>query len=181
MGEPSTDYSLRTASGASAHRSLSLASSRARDCNPQLCEEEASQPFDLSTGPLVRVRLLRLAKLPEEEHVLLLSMHHIISDGWSIGLLIRELATLYEAYAAGTERAEGAEPPIWRLCSLAAEVAAGGEVLDRQLAYWREDNSAMRRPSWSYRWISSAPQRQAFRARRSVATCRKKSAKSWRR
>src|SRR5829696_8711773 len=104
----------------------------------QLCEEEASQPFDLSTGPLVRVRLLRLAKLPEEEHVLLLSMHHIISDGWSIGLLIRELATLYEAYAAGTESAlkelslQYGDYARWQRESLQ------GEVLDRQLAYWRE-------------------------------------------
>jgi amino acid adenylation domain-containing protein len=104
----------------------------------QLCEEEASQPFDLSTGPLVRVRLLRLAKLPEEEHVLLLSMHHIISDGWSIGLLIRELATLYEAYAAGTESAlkelslQYGDYALWQREWLQ------GEVLEQQLAYWRE-------------------------------------------
>src|SRR6185503_10730683 len=104
----------------------------------QLCEEEASQPFDLSTGPLVRARLLRLSKLPGEEHVLLLSMHHIISDGWSIGLLIRELATLYEAYAAG------AKSPLKELSLQYGDYAVWqrewlqGEVLDQQLAYWRE-------------------------------------------
>src|SRR5689334_23824378 len=54
----------------------------------QLCEEEAQRPFDLQTGPLIRARLLRLSG---KEHVLLLSMHHIVSDGWSIGVLVREL------------------------------------------------------------------------------------------
>jgi amino acid adenylation domain-containing protein len=104
----------------------------------QLCEEEASQPFDLSTGPLVRARLLRLSKLPGEEHVLLLSMHHIISDGWSIGLLIRELATLYEAYAAGAKsplkdlNIQYGDYAIWQRERLQ------GEVLGQQLAYWRE-------------------------------------------
>jgi amino acid adenylation domain-containing protein len=104
----------------------------------QLCEAEASQPFDLSTGPLVRARLLRLAKLPGEEHVLLLSIHHIVSDGWSIGLLIRELATLYEAYAAGAESAlkdlslQYGDYAVWQ-----REWLRGG-VLDQQLAYWRE-------------------------------------------
>src|SRR5215208_3859265 len=103
----------------------------------QLCEEEASQPFDLSTGPLVRARLLRLSKLPGEEHVLLLSMHHIISDGWSIGLLIRELATLYEAYAAGTKS------PLKELSLQYGDYAVWqrewlqGEVLEQQLDYWR--------------------------------------------
>ncbi len=104
----------------------------------QLCEKEASQPFDLSTGPLVRARLLRLSKLPREEHVLLLSIHHIISDGWSIGLLIRELATLYEAYAAGEKSAlkelslQYGDYAVWQREWLR------GEVLDQQLAYWRE-------------------------------------------
>src|SRR5829696_8022234 len=104
----------------------------------QLCEEEASQPFDLSTGPLLHARLLRLSKLPGEEHVLLLSMHHIISDGRSIGLLIRELATLYEAYA------RGAKSPLKELSLQYGDYAVWqrewlqGEVLEQQLAYWRE-------------------------------------------
>src|SRR5215217_5778565 len=104
----------------------------------QLCEEEASQPFDLSTGPLVRARLLRLSKLPGEEHILLLSMHHIISDGWSISLLIRELATLYEAYAVG------AKSPLKELSLQYGDYAVWqrewlqGEVLQQQLAYWRK-------------------------------------------
>ena len=59
---------------------------------------EAEQAFDLSEGPLVRAKLLRL---DEEDHILLLIMHHIISDGWSMGVLVRELGTLYEAYTRG--------------------------------------------------------------------------------
>ena len=72
-----------------------------RDAEAQrLAREEALRPFDLSTGPLVRARLLRLAR----KHVLLLSMHHIICDGWSMGVLVREVAALYEAYVAGGSR-----------------------------------------------------------------------------
>ena len=88
----------------------------------RLAREEALRPFDLSTGPLMRARLLRLST---EEHVLLLSMHHIVSDGWSMGVLIREVAALYEAYAVGAESPlQGAEPSVWRLCGVAARVAA---------------------------------------------------------
>src|SRR6185369_13671715 len=65
-----------------------------------LIREEVQRPFNLSTGPLIRARLLRLSP---EDHVLLLSMHHIVSDGWSMGVLVREVATLYETYAIGDE------------------------------------------------------------------------------
>src|ERR1700693_1496243 len=64
----------------------------------QLASAEAQTPFDLKTGPLVRAQLLRLAAA---EHILLLTLHHIIFDGWSRRILVRELATLYEAYCAG--------------------------------------------------------------------------------
>src|SRR5438034_1323017 len=66
----------------------------------RLAIEEANIPFDLGQGPLLRGKLLRLG---EEEHVLLLIVHHIVSDGWSVGVLVRELGVLYEAYAAGKE------------------------------------------------------------------------------
>ena len=58
--------------------------------------EEASTPIDLEHGPMIRGRLLRLA---EHDHVLLVTMHHIVSDGWSMGILANELDTLYRAYA----------------------------------------------------------------------------------
>ncbi|MFD5186418.1 amino acid adenylation domain-containing protein, partial [Streptomyces sp. NPDC058372] len=61
---------------------------------------EAARPFDLRTGPLLRVLLLRRA---EHEHVLVLAMHHIVTDGWSMGVVTRELAALYEAAVAGRE------------------------------------------------------------------------------
>src|SRR6476660_7782063 len=64
----------------------------------RMADEEAQQPFDLMRGPLFRFRLLRLA---EDKHILLLNMHHIISDGWSLTVLGRELGTLYDAYHAG--------------------------------------------------------------------------------
>src|SRR5439155_19740313 len=64
----------------------------------RLVQEEARWPFDLAQAPLVRATLLRLAP---DEHVLLLSLHHIISDGWSMRVLLRDLAALYTALATG--------------------------------------------------------------------------------
>ncbi|HEU0300322.1 MAG TPA: amino acid adenylation domain-containing protein, partial [Longimicrobium sp.] len=63
-----------------------------------LVAEEAGAPFDLERGPLIRGRLIRLAA---DDHVLLLTMHHIVSDGWSTGVLVRELSVLYAAFRAG--------------------------------------------------------------------------------
>ncbi|PPT53539.1 condensation domain-containing protein, partial [Xanthomonas arboricola] len=60
--------------------------------------EAATAPFDLAAGPLVRGRLLRL---DAHTHVLLLTQHHIISDGWSVGVLVGELGVLYRAFAEG--------------------------------------------------------------------------------
>jgi acyl carrier protein len=64
----------------------------------RLSRSEAEKPFDLAVGPLFRARLLRLES---QEHVLLFTMHHIISDGWSLGVLINEVAALYESFAHG--------------------------------------------------------------------------------
>src|SRR5215213_5086773 len=98
-------------------------------------EKEANQPFDLRAGSLFRASVLRV---DAEEHVLVLSTHHIISDGWSAGVLFRELGTLYAAYAAGEES------PLQELPIQYADYAVWqrgwlqGEVLDQQLVYWRE-------------------------------------------
>jgi hypothetical protein len=101
----------------------------------RLTREEAQRPFDLSSGPLLRVMLL---KLSSEEHLLLFTMHHIISDGWSTGVLIREVTALYEAFSRG-------EPsPLEELMIQYADYAVWqrewlrGEVLEQQLSYWRE-------------------------------------------
>ncbi|MDX8001247.1 hypothetical protein FE394_19220, partial [Xenorhabdus sp. Reich] len=64
----------------------------------ELTEYEVCAPFDLTQGPLIRGQLLQLA---DEDHVLLFTQHHIISDGWSIGIMVRELAALYQAALAG--------------------------------------------------------------------------------
>ncbi len=95
-------------------------------------QEAAGEPFDLLSGPLLRVRLLRVR---EQEHVLLVTMHHIISDGWSLRVLIEEFGRLY---AQGPEGAGLAPLPIqyadyalWQ-----REWLAGGEG-ERQLGYWR--------------------------------------------
>jgi hypothetical protein len=60
--------------------------------------EEARRPFDLERGPLIRARVIRLADF---DHLFLLNLHHIVSDGWSMGILWRELTTLYAAFAVG--------------------------------------------------------------------------------
>ncbi|HEX6747472.1 MAG TPA: amino acid adenylation domain-containing protein [Longimicrobium sp.] len=98
-------------------------------------EAEARTPFDLAAGPLIRWQLLRLG---EEEHELLLNMHHIISDGWSMGVLFRELGALYAAAL------EGRGDPLPPLAIQYPDYAAwqrermSGEALERELAWWRE-------------------------------------------
>jgi amino acid adenylation domain-containing protein len=100
----------------------------------ELVAEGTARPFDLAEGPLFRVSLLRL---DAEEHVLLLSQHHIVSDGWSMGVLYRELSALYDAYR------QGGESPLPALAVQYADYAVWqreqveGAVLERQLAYWR--------------------------------------------
>ncbi|UUZ50674.1 condensation domain-containing protein [Massilia sp. B-10] len=89
----------------------------------RLSNEEAAAPFDLAQGPLIRGQLLRLS---DAEHILLVTQHHIISDGWSIGLLVDEVRTLYTAFQSGARRSAGATgAAICRLCGLAARLAAG--------------------------------------------------------
>jgi amino acid adenylation domain-containing protein len=100
----------------------------------KLAREEARHPFDISTGPLLRVRLLRVAA---ERHVLLMTMHHIVSDGWSIGLLFRELGTIYEAFAAGKPSPLPPLPIQYADFAVWQREALQGAVLDRQLSYWK--------------------------------------------
>ena len=114
----------------------------------KLAIEEARRPFKLATDQLLRVKLLQL---DDDEYVLLLNLHHIVADGWSIGVLIRELGTLYTLYQdlsipplkrGGQTLVEGGilpELPIqyadfaeWQRQWLQ------GEVLETQLAYWRQ-------------------------------------------
>jgi acyl transferase domain-containing protein/acyl carrier protein len=101
----------------------------------RLTQEEAQQPFDLATGPLLRVKLLQLAP---QEHVLLLTMHHIISDGWSIGVLVQELSSLYQAFTTDTEANLPALPIQYADFAHWQRQHLQGEVLDAHLSYWKE-------------------------------------------
>jgi amino acid adenylation domain-containing protein len=99
----------------------------------QLASDESQRPFNLTRGPLVRFTLLRIG---DEDYSLLLTMHHIISDGWSTGLFWTELSNIWEAFANG-------EPsPLPELAIQYADFAIWqrnwlqGEVLEKQLAYW---------------------------------------------
>ncbi|MCF2135363.1 amino acid adenylation domain-containing protein [Mycetohabitans endofungorum] len=100
----------------------------------RLSVEEAHAPFDLAHGPLLRARGIQLA---DEEHVMLLTQHHIVSDGWSIGVMVRELSTLYAASAAGQT------DPLPPLAIQYPDYAAwqrqwlSGERLQGQSDYWR--------------------------------------------
>ena len=97
--------------------------------------EEARRPFDLTAGPLFRAALLRLGA---GEHVLLLSMHHIVSDGWSMEVLYRELSALYVAYGAGRTSPLAELPVQYADYAVWQREQLEGEILDRQLSYWRE-------------------------------------------
>jgi amino acid adenylation domain-containing protein len=96
---------------------------------------ELEAPFDLERDPLVRARLLRLG---DEEHVMAATLHHVISDGWSMGVFIRELTQLYEAFVEGRLSPLPDLPLQYGDFAVWQRGRLGGEVLDRQLGYWRE-------------------------------------------
>ncbi|MDO3549540.1 non-ribosomal peptide synthetase, partial [Ralstonia pseudosolanacearum] len=100
-----------------------------------LAEAGARAPFDLEQGPLIRGRLV---KLGEQEHVLLITMHHIVSDGWSQGVLARELGTLYEAYRSGGEDPLPALPIQYADYAVWQRRWLDGAELQRQGAYWEQ-------------------------------------------
>lgn len=100
----------------------------------QYTEEEAANPFDLARGPLFRLTVLHL---DEQEHLLVLVMHHSISDGWSIGVFFQELRALYTAFAAGQPSPLAELPAQYADFAAWQQERARGEVLETQLAYWR--------------------------------------------
>ncbi|HEX3682182.1 MAG TPA: amino acid adenylation domain-containing protein [Bryobacteraceae bacterium] len=105
-------------------------------------ENECRQPFDLASGPLFRTRLYRTG---QAEHILLILLHHIISDGWSSGLLLSEVTALYSHFVALSEGSRASPPtPLAALPVQYADFALWqrnwmqGETLDRALAWWRD-------------------------------------------
>jgi hypothetical protein len=112
-----------------------LPAAEREDQAQRIMSEEAGTRFDLKRGQLLRVRVL---KLGEGENLLLYTMHHIVSDGWSMGILSREVRALYQAYSRGEES------PLEELPIQYADFAVWqrgwlkGETLERGLEYWRK-------------------------------------------
>jgi amino acid adenylation domain-containing protein/non-ribosomal peptide synthase protein (TIGR01720 family) len=101
----------------------------------RLVDEEARRPFDLAKGPLLRCGVLRLGAT---DHLFLVTMHHIVSDGWSMGVFARELGELYAAFVVGRPcplrelPVQYSDYAVWQRKRLV------GELLEQQLQYWRE-------------------------------------------
>jgi len=100
----------------------------------RLAAEEAGVGFDLEAGPLIRGRLIRLSN---EEHVLLITMHHIVSDGWSMGIFVRELSKMYDGFVRGKPtdlpklEVQYADYAVWQRQWME------GEILQRQADFWK--------------------------------------------
>jgi Condensation domain len=102
----------------------------------QLANQEAKQPFDLGQAPLLRVRLLKLA---EQDFLLLVTFHHIISDGWSINVFFQELAALYNAFAQGQPSPLPPPPPLQYIdFAIWQQEYIKRNELSEQLAYWKQ-------------------------------------------
>src|SRR3954453_13162404 len=131
----------------------------ARSAAGPLARELAGRPFDLARGPLLRCSLLRLGA---EEHHLIVALHHIAADGWSLEILARELSELYPAFAQGLPSpppplpVQYADFAVWQRRWLA------GEVLDGELAWWRERLAGLA-PALELPAGRPRPARQSFR------------------
>ncbi len=101
----------------------------------RLANNEARTPFDLKTGPLFRATLI---KLDEKEFVMLVTMHHIISDGWSIGVFMREISIIYQAFSQDKDCPLPDLPIQYADFSTWQRDWLSGEVLEKQLNYWKE-------------------------------------------
>lgn len=127
---------------------------------------ETGKPFDLKQGPLFRAVLLRLGP---EHHILLCVMHHIISDGWSAGLLVRELIANYGEFSKRPDYRPGPLPLQYGDYAIWQRQLLTGDVLERQLAYWKSKltgsppvlnlaSDRVRPPVWSPQgWSQAIP------------------------
>ena len=114
---------------------LSVLPEREREARAlRLATEEAQRPFDLARGPLVRATVLRLNR---EEYIFLLTMHHIVSDGWSMGIFWKELSTLFSAFAAGKPSPLPELPVQYADFAVWQREWLQGEVLETQWRYWK--------------------------------------------
>ena len=101
----------------------------------RLAFNDAQRGFDLEHGPLIRATLLRLSN---NDHTLVLTMHHIVSDGWSLGLLFSELTTLYQAFASGQPSPLPELPCQYADYSEWQREYLQGETVERLLSYWKQ-------------------------------------------
>ncbi len=101
----------------------------------QRLAEESARPFPLDTGPVVRVHLFQRA---DDEHVLLVAMHHIVSDGWSFGVMMREFSALYASEVRGETLALPALPIQYTDYAAWQRSWLDGQAREQQLAYWRK-------------------------------------------
>jgi non-ribosomal peptide synthetase component F len=129
----------------------------------RLVEADAERPFDLARGPLLQTALLRLN---EADHLMLFTMHHIVSDGWSMGVLVREVSALYSAFCAGRPSPLPELPVQYADFAVWQRQYLQGEVLEAQLDYWKQrlggrnlpfldlPTDRPRRPAQTYRgWV----------------------------
>ncbi|MDT4794631.1 Linear gramicidin synthase subunit B [compost metagenome] len=117
-----------------AHEDLTLLPAAAREARArQSAEEQAQKPFDLEQGPLLRLKLVKLA---DDEHLLLVTLHHIVSDGWSMNVLIDEFSRLYRAFGAGEAPQLAPLPIQYRDYALWQRQWLEAGEQERQLDYW---------------------------------------------
>jgi amino acid adenylation domain-containing protein len=134
QGEPEQVISAPSHQGVPVVDLSGLSSDNIEHTLDRLAQEEARYPFDLNIGPLFRITLLRVTDF---RHVVLFTMHHIVSDGWSTGVLIRELSELYQALVAGRGYAlpplpiQYADYAVWQRRWL------DSNVLQEQVEYWK--------------------------------------------
>ncbi len=101
----------------------------------RVVRDEGRKPFDLALGPLIKATLIRLAA---EDHLLLLLQHHIVSDGWSLGILLRELGVIYDAFSHGKSSPLEELPIQYADFALWQRTWLQEDVLDKQLSYWKQ-------------------------------------------
>jgi len=124
--------------------------------------EEAARPFDLVQGPLIRAVLLRLSP---EDHLLTLTLHHIVSDGWSMAIIIRELAAIYNAFVSGSESPLQPLPVQYADYAIYQRKWLDSGVMTKQLAYWTEHFAEIP-PSLELPLDRDRPSMQSFQADR---------------
>ncbi|HET7392570.1 MAG TPA: condensation domain-containing protein, partial [Candidatus Binatia bacterium] len=124
-------------------------------------QQAAEKPFDFAAGKFLRAELLRLA---DDEQILILAAHHIVSDAWSMGILTRELWSLYEAYAAGKSFRLEELPVQYADFAVWQREYLQGHVLEAQLAYWKKQLSSL--PNVNLPTDRLRPPQQSFRGAR---------------